>query len=361
MPSFTSPRVLRIARSDDPEAFVLVHVSHTGPETLDLALTATEGESPYTGLVKQSQLRDFRAKNYQGTDDEWSQVVAFILGQGQRPIPANGTDWPAGVEASANISGAGDEEKEIVITVRKRVETITQRLGTFVLKQDDEQAVELFEWTGIAATRSDALDQQVASLTSRCHIAEDAIRHLNDQLEELVRAKSQHENQLIANFVHLLNEKKLKIRNQQRLLASANANPVRVSEIQAVTLEKSDAAAGKNRHGKRGAPTASDTSGDSDDGFERMDMDRKGVEDIINDQDTDNGRSTPQPLEEEEQSTTDDEFDRPPTGKGYPQAAPALKRSSPKEAPPRRELPFTRRTRPTNDAETSGETDDDEL
>lgn len=42
-----------------------------------------------------------------------------------------------------------------------------------------------------------------------------------------MEAKSQHENQLLANFAQLLNEKKLKIRNQQRLLASATADPTK--------------------------------------------------------------------------------------------------------------------------------------
>lgn len=46
----TAPRVLRVPRSDEPEAFVLVHVAHQGPAVLDLALTATEGECPYTAL-----------------------------------------------------------------------------------------------------------------------------------------------------------------------------------------------------------------------------------------------------------------------------------------------------------------------
>lgn len=102
-----------------------------------------------------------------------------------------------------------------------------QRLGTLTLKQDDEQAVELFEWSGIAAARADKLEQQVAKLTESYRLAEDTIQKMHEQLEELMRAKSQHENQLIANFVQLLNEKKLKVRNQQRLLASATADPAK--------------------------------------------------------------------------------------------------------------------------------------
>ena len=62
---------------------------------------------------------------------------------------------------------------------------------------------------------------------NRCHAAEDAVRRLGEQLEELMLAKNQHEHELIANFARLLNEKKLKIRNQQRLLASATLDPTK--------------------------------------------------------------------------------------------------------------------------------------
>ena len=51
------------------------------------------------------------------------------------------------------------------------------------------------------------------------------MQQLKKQLEELTKAKAQHEHSLVANFAQLLNEKKLKIRNQQRLLASATVDP----------------------------------------------------------------------------------------------------------------------------------------
>lgn len=68
------------------------------------------------------------------------------------------------------------------------------------------------------------LEQQVSSMTGRYRLAEDTIHRLNEQLEELMHAKTEHENRLVANFVQVLNEKKLKIRNQQRLLASATVD-----------------------------------------------------------------------------------------------------------------------------------------
>jgi hypothetical protein len=64
-------------------------------------------------------------------------------------------------------------------------------------------------------------------LTRRYSLTEKTINRLNRQLEELMHAKVQHENQLVSNFVQILNEKKLKIRNQQRLLAAATVDPAK--------------------------------------------------------------------------------------------------------------------------------------
>jgi hypothetical protein len=99
-----------------------------------------------------------------------------------------------------------------------------QRLGSVTLRQDDEQAIQLFDWSGAAVARADALEERLSALTDRYRAAEDAIQRLNKQLEEFMSAKTQHDELLMANFVQLLNEKKLKIRNQQRLLASANVD-----------------------------------------------------------------------------------------------------------------------------------------
>lgn len=92
------------------------------------------------------------------------------------------------------------------------------------MKQDDEQSIELFDWAGITAANVHRLENQLLSLTGRCRIAEESIQKLSEQLDNLMRAKTQHENRLVANFVQLLNEKKLKIRNQQRLLASTTGD-----------------------------------------------------------------------------------------------------------------------------------------
>lgn len=120
-----------------------------------------------------------------------------------------------------------------------------------------------------------------------------------------------------------------------------------------------------------------DTDGDLDEGFEQVDIDWKRIgETTLRDQETDQetddeGPSTPQPLEEEENTATDDELDQlieaEQSAAGPEQTATSRRSTPPKEtASPRRELPPTRRdppkTEPSEAAEeTGGETDDDEL
>ncbi|KAJ5345532.1 hypothetical protein N7452_003536 [Penicillium brevicompactum] len=334
-------RVLRFERSDETGAFVLIHVSHQGPALLDLTLTATEGESLYVSVVKQARLKDLRAKSYQGSEDEWMGIVAFFLGQSPS---SDRPDGVTGLEASASMSGS-DQNKTLVITIRKRVQSITQRLGALSLKQDDEQSIELFDWTGISAARANDLEQQVSSLASRHTFAENTIKKLTQQLDELMDAKAHHENQLMANFTHILNEKKLKVRNQQRLLTAATVDP---------------------RRTKRSAGSLSDT--DTSDGFERMEIDQsKSGRVAVSGHDTDNERlSTPQSPEEHITSSTDDD-----SSQELP-AQPKRVAQGSETAPPQRVLPFAKRTRDNSQSNVptalksepeadAGETDDDEL
>ena len=112
---------------------------------------------------------------------------------------------------------------------------------------------------------------------------------------------------------------------------------------------------------------------DTDDGFEKMDVDQKESSDTINDQDTDQERRSVS--DDGGNTTLDDDSDEEETGPTVTasQTKSVPRRLSPKEStpPPRRELPFTRR-KPApqpepapaqNDegGETGGDTDDDEL
>lgn len=80
-------------------------------------------------------------------------------------------------------------------------------------------------WTGIAAQATAAAQDEVAALKSKLDAQQETVRKLNAQLQDLIKTKEENENAMLEKFKELLNEKKLKIRDQQRLLAQAKVNP----------------------------------------------------------------------------------------------------------------------------------------
>lgn len=73
-------------------------------------------------------------------------------------------------------------------------------------------------------SHTDVYEHQISTLTNQLQAAEKSIKDLQNSLNDLVQSKKEHENMLLGSFAQVLNEKKLKIRNQQRLLASANVD-----------------------------------------------------------------------------------------------------------------------------------------
>lgn len=257
-------------------------------------------------------------------------------------------------------------------------------------------------------TRADELEEGLTSLTAKYDAVETTINKLNSQLQELIKIKSEHDDQLIAKFAQLLNEKKLKIRNQQRLLASAKIDPATGSRTHLFcsrfpclvfyakvfhlvdemrTSDPSEIGSSRQR-GKRKAEEPS-ISSESEDGFDTMDIDnigKKGTASRENEEegagDEDNstdseGQETPDPLEDE--TASEDEVEAPTKAPSPPPAINGGKRATRASSkqptssatttkktsspPPRRELPFTRKRGPMkpNPAEQGDSGSDDEL
>jgi hypothetical protein len=130
------------------------------------------------------------------------------------------TDALDNLETIATITG-----EQVVLVFRKNISGITQRLGEIALTKDEDIEIDPTAWAGIAVTRATNLEQEVRDLTVKYNEQGNTIQKLNQQLEDLVEAKIQHETALLEKFRELLNAKKLKIRDQQRLLASAKVDP----------------------------------------------------------------------------------------------------------------------------------------
>ncbi len=215
-----------------------------------------------TDKVRQSRLSKLRDKRNQLSDRQWEDVLRSTL-----------------LQSRINIAEASDLEKlevlailvgdQLSITFRNNVSGITQKLGEVVFEKDENQELDIIRWAGTAVERSSRLDREVQDLTSKYDEQSEKMELLNHQLEDLIKAKMEHEDSLLQKFRELLNTKKLKIRDQQRLLASAKLDPKQAAKLQSVRSTSKPYTATASRAGKRKAETdhgASESSEES--GFE---------------------------------------------------------------------------------------------
>lgn len=76
--------------------------------------------------MKASQIDKLRAKNYRGSEDEWSGILSYVFNQDIDA--ATSQEWVSGLEVIAAIKSEDEDDegdKELVITLRKRIDSIT--------------------------------------------------------------------------------------------------------------------------------------------------------------------------------------------------------------------------------------------
>ncbi|KPM37210.1 hypothetical protein AK830_g9339 [Neonectria ditissima] len=318
-----------------------------------------------------------RVLRFARSDDESAFVLLQVTPKDSRPLDLKLDPLP-GIQATATVQ----TESSISITIRKETQGITQRLGAITLKHDAEQDIELFEWCGAAVEASAGSKQAVVDLTAQSHASEAAVAQLRSQLEELIQAKDEDEAALLRKFRDLLNEKKVKIREQQRVLAAGSFNASHPGSSQPSQAKKesepnapakSARKAGQSRTTKRKTPASKRVEEESDDDapIQAMDVDIK--QEL---EDTDPGETTDATAsvtsdDDEDGNTNDDSEGDPPLktsktaymSRPEPQEAPTKKAT--REPPPRRDLPFNSKptkSTPAPAAPGDSETDsDDEL
>ena len=215
-----------------------------------------------TDKVRQSRVSKLRDNRNQLSDGQWQDVLgATFL---QRRIQRSEASSLEKLEVVANLTGA-----QLSITFRNNISGITQKLGEVVFEKDESQELDITRWAGMAVERSNSLEREVQDLTSRYDEQSKKVAKLNDQLDGLIKAKIEHENSLLQAFRELLNTKKLKIRDQQRLLASAKIDPKQAAVLQDARSNSKPRAATASRAGKRKAKSGHQVSESSEDsGFE---------------------------------------------------------------------------------------------
>ncbi|RDW95317.1 hypothetical protein BP5796_01080 [Coleophoma crateriformis] len=261
-------RVLRFPRNDaDAESdFVLVHITQKSGQPLNAKLIGTEGSNVYVNTLKQAQTSELKSKNFKGSQAEWDQVVGNVL---------LGTTAGAGLLDGIEVVTSADGKK-LKINIRKRIGDITQRLGVIELQQDDDAEGDFsgFDWCGLALQATNASSHKLEDAEKKIKELEAALQESQASNRDFVKAKADHEDDLLQKFSILLNEKKLKIRDQQRLLASAKVDSKKLAAVDATRGPKRTATASGTRkrktgHNLRGATVEEE----SEDEFEKMDVD----------------------------------------------------------------------------------------
>ncbi|KAL8712762.1 MAG: hypothetical protein Q9220_002970 [cf. Caloplaca sp. 1 TL-2023] len=379
--------VFSIPRTDSPGDRVLLHTSSNGSSPLDLQLLATEGSEPYIKTLKHSRISRYRAKSNHLSDPEWEHLLRYALFQERPETPtpkitiSQDNDPLLNLELVASLAS-----NKLTLTFRKSISGIHQRLGDLSLSHDPHAAINLFEWCHTAVSHSKSLETTLDDV-NRKHAEQVLIsQRLNEQLEDLIKAKKEHEDAIIRRCAVLLNTKKSKIRDQQRLLNTAKVDPKKLEEMQ--KLRQNFRGKGRtpevSREGKRKASEPVSEEDDEDDAFEDAGV---KVEDGEQAQEPDSEDVTPDhsdldETEDEAEGPDSDNVSAPTTTKG--KVVETLKSNggtnegsempelSPIDIPPRRELPFrkdddgtqavanTEKEKDTNMTD-DDETDDDEL
>ena len=245
------------------------------------------------------------------------------------------------LEIVATIAG-----ETLAIHFRNNISGITQKLGEILLKQDDAQEIDAISWAGTAVLRSTHLEAEVGGLTIKYDEQAKTMENLNKQLEDLILAKQQHENALLEKFRELLNEKKIKIRDQQRLLkgyTNGTADPESAKQLKTSRQTSKSyspiASRAKKRKGKN-FETAH-LSSEEEDSFEPKAPTRNPRPVREQDGDASEHLATPDISDQDEtESESDDDLDSAPQPMAVDESTKDEAPMQVDEPPPARVLPF---------------------
>ncbi|KAK5070855.1 hypothetical protein LTR64_003829 [Lithohypha guttulata] len=243
--------------------WVLLKVSRkVGGEQLDLDLIATDGESAYRAKVREKKIDRLKDEHYTGSCEQWkAELLSALVPQASNSLAAEDRNI---LRTTCRILARGSKSS-LAITLSTDVSGIKHTHGTIKLDYtEDTEDVNLFEWTSQAITDRDSLRDQTTEHQKCLQTAEQKVKSLQTQLQDLIRAKEEHERQLLSKFTLLLNEKKLRIRVQQRQLAEQEAT--------GTTVARTDASHSSRKRKATTAQGLQEPDSESD-AFEPMDTD----------------------------------------------------------------------------------------
>ncbi|KAI1475114.1 hypothetical protein F4774DRAFT_398440 [Daldinia eschscholtzii] len=350
--------VLRFPISGTEKNYFLLNVSPNGSRPLDLKLVGSESTAVFTMKLRHKRVGDYKASSGPCSDEEWEEILASTF-VNQKPLPD--------VEIRADIPPNGSS---VSISFRKNIQGITQRLGSIKLEEDEKTEISPFDWCISAIGAQGKVEEELLAANRKIQSLENSLNELKSQLDELIKAKDEDETQLLEKFRDLINEKKVKIRQQQRLLASASIDPEKLANVNG------------NQKTRKHVPKASRASKrkvkeeeeSSDEGFEKMDVEENDNESVQPDMEEDDGDTT---AGETASGADTDEDPAPPPVKSQRNQAAVPRRNTrasaaveedsqsddsqekSKPLPPPRRLPFMKNRSPVAPARKQ-QVDDDE-
>ncbi|KAJ4404231.1 hypothetical protein N0V82_010535 [Gnomoniopsis sp. IMI 355080] len=271
-------RVVRFALAHDKSSHVLVAVSSSHGDSskpLDLELLATDDQKAYVMTLSHARIARYKHAKNPCAESEWESALEALLL----------LDQPIGnVTATARIADdegkpTGDDSSYMFIDVRRGVSRDTEVLGTLKLRKSHkaEAAVELFDWCSASIRARDKLEEDIVELRRENESLKALVAEETAKFQELVRTKQEFEATHDSWLKDLLNEKKVKIRMQEQILATAHVDPNKLaSGTAAATASKPHlTGVGASRKGKRKAQGSDSVDGEqnSEDKADKMDLD----------------------------------------------------------------------------------------
>ncbi|KAI0442811.1 hypothetical protein F4803DRAFT_343739 [Xylaria telfairii] len=304
----------------DDGSFLLAATSN-GSRPLDLKLVGSESTAVFLLKLRHKKINEYKASPSQCTDEEWQQILTSTF-LDLKPVPD--------IEVRADVQSDGTS---VTLSFRKNIQGITQRLGSIKLDENDRTEISPFDWCVSAIASRSKVTDELETATAKIESLEHTINELKAQLDDFITTKEEDETQMLEKFRDLLNEKKLKIRQQHRLLAAAKVDPKKLANIGGDSNQDTHHNAGPSRSNKRKA-SIKEEEAESDDGLDKMDVDNQDGDD---DAGADARPESGSDMDGNQQLSTDSDATAsdPDTDDGPPTRA-ATRRFLKEESPPSR-------------------------
>ncbi|TQS33918.1 hypothetical protein Golomagni_05722, partial [Golovinomyces magnicellulatus] len=379
--------VIKIPCSSDEHDFVLVHVSWDSDTSQSLTLVGSEGENVYAVTIDKSRKSTgVKWKDEAPPEQEVVDHLFSTIFLGDNAVIASSHDTDREVRGLYQAVAAIKSDT-LIITIQKKIEGIIEKLGEITLLPE-ELDISLFSWCSLTIQSRQSLLHELDKTKSVLRRKDEEIKILKETLDQMTDLKRQHEDILLKKFTLLLNEKKAKIRDQERRLfmSSSTDNFMDLRKPVAAVVHEKDKTSTKlspgsknpSKRSKRQASQLYDSEDESDPrGIEMMgtmDVDIDADVDAVAGVSDENTKTTPTVsvtetdsdeegthsilLQERNKTVYESRID-PDDVSAVPYEAEAV------ILPPKRELPFMKRekwtTRSKTPIEHSQSESDDEL